>query len=79
VTATGQEKAAVDSQPRHLTRLDSLEVSTWLTDSPFIDHVWGACLREYDLGSKIFTGRTQRAAINELLDYYEQDNGELRE
>ncbi len=67
------------SQERKSSRLDSLEISTWLTDSPFIDGCWAACLREYDEGSKVFTGRTQRDAINELLDYYEQDNGELRE
>jgi hypothetical protein len=79
VVTRSEEIPLRDSQPRHKTRLDSLEISSWATDSPFINSCWAACLREYDLDAKVFTGRTQREAINELLDYYEQDNGEIRE
>jgi len=65
------------SQEKRLpTRLDPLVISSWQNGN---GNEWAACLREYDLDVKVFTGPTQRAAINELLDYYEQDNGDLRE
>jgi hypothetical protein len=57
--------------------LAQLEVHLWLTGGPR-SHQWGACLGYYDEGTPTFTGATQREAVNELLDYYEQDNGELR-
>lgn len=55
-------------------RLSKLEIHTW-NDS----YAWHACLREYDLGAKVFTAKTQREAIDDLLDYHEHDNGELHE
>lgn len=58
--------------------LDMLKITSWRCDGP-LDAVWACCLREYDEGSKVFTGTTQRAAINELLDAYEQDDGSLSE
>lgn len=57
--------------------LHKLEISSWRCDGP-PDAVWACCLREYDEGSKVFTGATQREAVNELLDYYEGDDGALR-
>lgn len=61
------------------TRLDKLEIHTWVGEFAPRAQRWHACLREYDQGSKVFTGPDQRAAINELLDHYERDNGELHE
>lgn len=60
-------------------RLDHIEISTWTSDLAPVSGRWAACLREYDMDAKVFTGASQREAINELLDYYEQDNGEICE
>lgn len=59
-------------------RLTRIEISAWVGEFAPASQRWHTCLGDYDLGTKIFTGPTQREAINELLDYYEQDNGELR-
>jgi len=56
-----------------------MEIHTWINVSAPPQARWSASLREYDLGVRTFNGHTQRGAINELLDYYEQDNGEIRE
>lgn len=60
-------------------RLNRIEISTWLNEFAPNAERWSACLREYDLGTHVSTGATQRAAVNELLDFFEQDNGELHE
>lgn len=60
------------SEEKASSRLDSLEISTWHNG-----YEWAACLGEYDLGAHVSTGKTQRDAVNELLDSIEQDNGEL--
>jgi hypothetical protein len=57
-------------------RLDNLDIHTWETGGP-ADMRWAACLGEYDEGTRVFSGATQREAVNELLDSYEQDNGEI--
>lgn len=59
--------------------LGVMEIHTWINVSAPPQARWSASLREYDLGVRTFNGHTQRGAINELLDYYEQDNGEIRE
>ena len=58
-------------------RLDQFEIHTWINEGAPVPYRWSAALREYDEGVKVFTGPTQREAIDELLDYYEQDNGEI--
>jgi hypothetical protein len=55
-------------------RLEVLDIRTWHNS-----YEWCACLREYDDGAHIASGKTQRDAVNALLDYYELDNGELHE
>jgi hypothetical protein len=62
-------------------RLDELVVSSWEDDTGLAPPSlrWNACLRDFDLDVVVCSGPTQREAINELLDYYEQDNGELHE
>jgi hypothetical protein len=62
-------------------RLDKLVVSSWEDDTGLAPPSlrWNACLRDYDEGAHVSSGPTQRKAIDELLDYYEQDSGELRE
>ena len=57
-------------------RLDELRITTWFDD---IGRCWCACFGDYDEGVRICSGTTQRDAINELLDYYEQDNGEIHQ
>lgn len=59
--------------------LGVMELHTWINVYAPKDQRWSASLREYDLGVEVFTGRTQRAAIDELLDSIEQDDGSLRE
>lgn len=56
----------------------ALEIHTWINGLAPPSYRWNAMLGEYDLGVRIFTGATQREAINELLDYFEQDNGEIK-
>lgn len=58
-------------------RLDKFEIHTWIDHGCPFEDKWRAALHEYDEGVHVATGRTQREAINELLDYYEQDNGEI--
>lgn len=58
-------------------RLNVLNIHSVASDIAPASHRWSAMLNEYDLGTKVFSGPTQREAINELLDYYEQGNGEL--
>lgn len=51
------------------TRLDLLKISSWRCDGQ-PNAVWACCLHEYDEGSKVFTGTTQRDAVvyaDELL------------
>lgn len=55
-----------------------IELHTWMNDGAPPEHRWSAAFFEFDLGVKVYTGRTQREAINELLDAHEQDNGEIR-
>lgn len=59
-------------------RLKILDIHTWETGGP-ADMRWGACLGEYDEGTRVFTGPTQRKAVDVLLDDYEQQNGELHQ
>lgn len=54
-----------------------VDIHTWIDDLAPASHRWMACIGEYDEGTKVFSGRTQREAIDDLLDYHEQDNGEL--
>lgn len=68
--------ANVQTYERTTERLDVLDIHTWQTGGP-ANMAWAACLGEYDEGKRVFTGRWQREAIDELLDHYEQDNGEL--
>jgi len=55
-----------------------IEISTWDSDIAPKSARWNACLNEYDLGTSVFTGATEREAVNELLDSIEQDSGELQ-
>lgn len=38
---------------------------------------WCACRGDYDEGAHVATGGTMREAIDELLDYHEDDQGEF--
>lgn len=59
--------------------LGVMEIHTWIRVEAPLSERWVASLREYDLGVKTFSGPTQREAIDELLDYYERDDGQIRE
>lgn len=61
-----------------MNTLDQFHVYTWQNVYAPADQRWSAALSEPDLDVKSYTGRTQREAVNELLDSVEQDNGELR-
>lgn len=67
---------ALKTYERTPKRLDTLDIHTWQTGG-WSREAWGACLGDYDEGTRVFTGATQREAVDELLDYYEQNNGEL--
>jgi hypothetical protein len=68
-----------DTGPDEQNRLDVLDIHTWKDDCDPTRTPWRACLGEYDEGTRVFSGGTQREAIDDLLDYYEQDNGELHQ
>lgn len=59
--------------------LGVIELHTWINVNAPASDRWSASIREYDLGTKTFSAPTQRAAIDLLLDYYENDAGELHE
>lgn len=63
---------------RGTSRLDKLQISTWINEYADQRARWSACLGEYDQGVHVSYASTQRKAVDELLDWYEQDNGELR-
>jgi hypothetical protein len=60
-------------------RLQSLDIHTWFSDLAPPEARWHACLGEYDEGKHVETGPTQRKAVDELLDYHEQNNGEIHQ
>lgn len=64
----GSRCSCADCLRRHPS--DMLKISTWRDDGG-----WHACRGEYDLDTSVFTGKTERQAIDELLDNFELVDG----
>lgn len=54
-----------------------IHIETWQNEFAPSPQRWSACLGEYDQGKHVATGTTEREAVNELLDYHEQSDGNI--